>query len=349
MKESKLLVLVILLLILWSGCSKKLHRYITENPPAPLLFPDDIDLSLVGPPPLLISENKLLTKSKISSQYFKIAIPPCVDMTNTSENLKNSLADIFYTALFETKRFNLMDRLEIKKIEEIDLEEIKTFELSKLTHKQDSLAIESIKSEEIAENITEHQLELHRQSEIKKQIIIERLKARTDGILQLYITSNNKSLDGREGSVGIDYRIVSTKYEYEIVLFAGSQDIRYRYNEITGSLTFTRSDINEVANTIKNKFPNPTFDRSFVVIDKKDMTITINAGKEDNIIEGMVGFVVKAEQISGIERISYRAEFVITEVFNESCNALLLINLQTQEEDSIIVRTISLNEPIKMK
>jgi len=298
---------------------------LTDAPPPEIVFNDDVKLYLVGHPPLKISENKFKTKNKISSQYFRIAILPCIDMTGKSENLKNSLADIFYTALFESKRFSMLDRGEIKKMEEITMQDI-----VKSTSKKDSINLN------VDNRIIDEMTSSKQSYDIAMVELLNRLQCMSDGILQIYITSDKKSVDGTVGKVGIDYRIVSTfctkgNLETEkkdpVVLFAGSKEISYSFDKATSSLTFNREDINDIAVLIKNKFPNPDLQNDLKVINKRGNIITVNAGKNDNIIEGMRGHIIRIDRdLSNNALVSYRAEFQVIQVFADTFNAELLIS-----------------------
>jgi len=321
----------IYIIISISACSKKFVPFIPTNPPPPLYFPKDVNVTLINIPPLLIIDNENISKSSIGSQYFKIAIPPCVDMTGKAEYLKNSLSDIFYTALFETKRFSLMDRMEIKKIIEVDLT---------------GLINDTAK---INKQIIDKNLQIYDESSTKAESIIKILKNISDGILQIYITSDEKKPKSDTGKVWIDYRIVRTSGSDNepIVLFAGSKEISYNYNATTSSLSFNRKHINEIANEIKEKFPNPDIQENLRITNKRGNVITVNAGKNDNIITGMLGFVVSVNQdLYGNNIVSYRAEFQVTEVFSDTFNAILI---EKDEEDKAIIPTIRVDEQIKMK
>ncbi len=327
------------LTLLIFSCSKKGALFLTLNPPPPSIVHSSLPLKIVGPPLIQMKKNEYPTKLQISSQYFKIAIPAAVDMTGKSDELKNSLSDLFYTQLFETKRFSLMDRMEIKKLEEFKLNEL---QYNKKDTGQDS------------KEVTQKKLQYIDESAAKSDLIIDRLKTLTDGIMQIYITSNEKSSDNKSGKIGIDYRIVSTGggslNSDPVVLFAGSKNIDYKFDKSNSSISFNRTDINEICKMIKQKFPNPDEQIDIKIINKRGNTITINAGKNQNIISGMLGFVVKNEKSAeGNGITSYRAVFLVNEVFPESFNAILLVDQENPEEDNFIIPTIKVGEPIRMK
>jgi hypothetical protein len=336
-------IILFVVLIGFYSCKTHYEIFLSDVPPPEIAFSSNVELFIVGPPPLKISENNFKTKSKISSQYFRIAVLPCIDMTGNSDNLKNSLADIFYTALFETKRFSLLDRGEIKKMEEITILDI-------------------VKSSSVKDTLNSNydariidQMTLSKQTYDKAMIeLLDRLQCMSDGILQIYITSDKKSTDGTISKVGIDYRIVGTYCQRNQnekkdpkVLFAGSKDISYSFDKNTSSLTFNREDINDVAELIRNKFPNPDLQEELKVINKRGTIISVNAGKNHNIIEGMRGYVIRIDQnLDQNALISYRAEFQVIQVFADTFNAELLI---VDEEDNTIVKSIDINEPVRMK
>ncbi|MBU0486504.1 MAG: hypothetical protein KKA07_13310 [Bacteroidetes bacterium] len=306
----------------FSSCSKY-TAYTPENPPPPVMLPSTVDLKMITPPPLLIKENAFKTISRPVSQYFQIAIPPCVDMTGKSDNIRSSLADKFYTALFETKRFSLLDRSEQSVIQASmdDNTRVVTKKDTATVSKKDNVAIE-------LENL-------------KYQDVLERLKSNTDGLMQSYITSDKKSLDGSAGVLGIDFRIVN---KHDVILFGGFKELRYSYDKKSGSLEFNQADVNELAKSIQEKFPNPDIQDNLKIINRRGNIITVNAGKTDNIFPGMFGYVIKKDvDPDGNVLISYRALFEVKEVFMDNFNAVLI------PDSEVDISTVSIGEPIKMK
>jgi hypothetical protein len=319
---------VIVISLAMFSCKPLMVKYAPQNIPPTVVFPQKVGLSLILPPPLYIQENKFKTISRPISQYFEIAIPPCVDMTGKADNLRSSLADQFYTALFETKRFTLLDRNEMQAIQN-RVDDNKT--VSK--NKKDS-------TETIQYNNLNQKLEENK----NYKAVLDILKKQTDGLMLIYITSDSKSMTGSIGTVGIDYRIVTSD---DKVIYAGSKELKYKYTQNTNALEFIREDINNVANTIKEKFPNPDFQDNLKVINKRGNIITVNAGKDQNISIGMVGYVIKIDTDPfGNKLISYRAKFAVREVFPGTFNAQLISDMAEDEE---ILGTININEPIKMK
>lgn len=325
MKIALKLMTGLFLLVFAVSCNKNFQRYVSENPPPEINFPKDIMVTPIGTPPLLITSNDMITKKMVGSQYFKIAILPCIDKYGTSDNLKNSLADMFYTVLFETKRFSLLDRGEIQKIQEIKIK------IDTTRKGGDSKVVDEV-------------LKDKQKSEEQSQEIIDALRPLVDGFMLIYITSDDKST----GKVGIDYRIVSTSKTTNepIVLFAGSKYITYKYDKYSSSLEFNRTDIAEVGKEIKEKFPNPD-QENLKITNKRGDIITVNAGKKDNVITGLFGYVIKVDKdLYNNSTISYRALFEVIEVFPDNFNARLI---KMTKEDEIIIPTIQIGEPIKMK
>ena len=325
-KVSKLFIFLSLLII-GVSCSTSFQRFLPQNPPCEINYPNDIQAMQIGAPPLLISNNNYVTKKMVGSQYFKIAIWPCIDTYGTSDNLKNSLADMFYTVLFDTKRFSLLDRGEIQKIREIKIR----IDTSNTRKSNDSKVVDVVLADK-------------EKAEGESNKIISDLSDVVDGFMLIYITSDDKS----KGSVVIDYRIVRpTKNTKEpIVMYAGSRYIGYKYEKISSSLDFNRNDITAVASEIKEKFPNPE-QENLKITNKRGDIITVNAGKKDNITAGLRGYVVKIDKdLYNNRSISYRALFEVIEVFPDNFNARLLEN---SDEDKYIIPTIQIGEPVKMK
>lgn len=314
---------IILVLILANACYD-IQPYLPSDPlPSTTFFPAPKDVELINSPPLFIPTNQKRTMTRPVSQYFEIAIPPCVDMTGESDYLINSLADMFYTSLFEIKRFTLMDRLELTRLQsDIDKQY------------KDSLELQGEQNTQILKQIENN----------KYQSVLTELQNNTDGVMLIYITSDKKSTGGKNGVVYIDFRIVNRANE---VLYAGSKDIHYNHNKGTNSLDFNRNDINSVAENIAKNFPNPHYQEGLVIIDKRDDFITVNIGKNQNISKGMIGYVIKTTKNSyGDQLISYRAEFVVSEVFENTFKAKLIFK---NKEEELIIKTINIGEPIKMK
>jgi hypothetical protein len=322
MKNIKLLS-IILILILTNSCYD-IQPYLPSDPlPSTTFFPAPVDVELINSPPLYIPTNQARTMTRPVSQYFEIAIPPCVDMTGKSDYLINSLADMFYTSLFEVKRFTLMDRMELTRLQ------------SSVDKKyQDSLQLQGEQNKQILKQIEND----------KYQSVLNILQSNTDGVMLIYITSDKKSTGGKNGIVYIDFRIVNKKNE---VLYAGSKDIHYNHDRNTNSLDFDRTDISSVAKNIAKNFPNPHYQEGLAIIDRRDDIITVNVGKNQNISKGMIGYVVKATKNSyGDQLISYRAEFIVSEVFENTFKAFLV---PRNKEEELIIKTINIGEPIKMK
>jgi len=312
--------------------TRKFTRFIPENFPAPIFFPVSIDLTQTGTPPFVIADNEDLCKSSISSQYFRLAIPSCVDMTNNADYIKKSLADIFYTAFFETNRFNLIDRNEIEKTEDAGANEIR-----KDTSQANQHMIGKV-------------LQINELGSLQKRKDSEYTKSRSDAVLEIKITSDAKNVKNDAGKIVIDYRVVRyyrTISTEPVVLIAGTKEISYTFNKSAESLSFSRQDVNDITLEIKNKFPNPEIRDDLKIISKRGTIITVNAGKNDNIISGMLGFVIKVNKdVNENKSICYRAEFQVTEVFQDSFNAILY---GIEPEDKLIISTIKAGEFVKMK
>ena len=325
--------ILFILLITINSCST-IEAYTPAAPPPYMFFPKSVNVDVIVPPPLLVKANTRKTLSGTITQYFQIAVPPCVDMTGSADYLRTSLADKFMTALFETKRFILLDREEMNAILYDKQRIFKTL--------ASSIGDSTDGESKIIEQLSEDDFNRMDENEIY-QYALNNLREKTDGLMLVYITSDKKSMSGITGQVGIDYRIVN-KEKY--VIFAGTRLIKYNYNENTKSLSFNQNDINDVAKNIKQKFPNPDIQENLKIINIRNDIITVNAGKKANIFPGMYGFVIQKDVDSfGNKLISYRAVFVVKEVFTDNFNA----EFTGKDNNPYIIKTIVVGEPVKMK
>lgn len=305
-------------------------------------FPKDVACNYLFLPPVFMAKNVLLTLPGVESQYFRVAILPALDMTNRAESYKNSITDMFYTALFETKRFSLMDRMEVTRVQ------------NELTKKIQEKLVDRIGSGQANDTskVKQKEIELFSQMLLKDDQsseqykgIADKLQSNSDGVMLIYITNDLKSIDGFGGQVGIDYRIISNRYKD--VLYAGSRNVGYQYDKKTETLLFNRNDVATVAGEIKVKFPNPDLLSDVKVIARRGNRITINLGKNANVTAGMEGYVIKVEtDLTGNKLIRYRAEFVVRDVFPETATAELVGGDALR---SAINETIEIGEPVKMK
>ncbi len=367
MKRINTLYVLPLALLSLASCKSKQMRYLPESPPLLFIPPDEVNVAYQSAPPIMMSQNVILTKSITGSQYFKIAIPHSVDQTGRANELRKVLSDILSTELFETKRFNLMDRGELSKVEDMSAEQlvktnrtIKKYAMAQ-PKPEDTTQVQAPGKPELTEEITEGnndskntaeelrvKYSLYQEGAINQSKMLEALKNYSDGVLLTYITAYQVSPEENKGKMDIDFRIVSTASpENPMTLFAGNANLNFSLQ--TGSVVLDRKDVSRIAQDIRNRFPNPDLSQNWKIISVRDRMITVNAGKKDNVSQGMLGFVVKIEQDNGIRRIAYRAKFVVMEVFQDSFNAELVVDEETAERDEYILRTISRDEPIMMK
>ncbi len=318
------------------------NRFLPERNLPMMHFPKDIVCNYIFVPPTFMSNNVLITLPGVESQYFRIAILPALDMTNRAETYKNSITDMFYTALFDTKRFSLMDRMEVTRVQNELSKKIQEKLVNRMTAEGVS-DTSKVKQKEL--ELFSEMLQRDDQSSEQYKGIADMLQNNSDGVMLIFITNDLKGTDGFGGKVGIDYRIISNRYKD--VLYAGSRDVGYKYDKKTETLLFERSDMARVADEIKVKFPNPDLLNDIKVISRRGNRITINLGKNANITAGMEGFVVKVESdLSGNKLIRYRAEFIVRDVFPDTATAELVGDDNLRKE---INESIEIGEPVKMK
>ncbi len=153
---------------------------------------------------------------------------------------------------------------------------------------------------------------------------------KADGILLTYITS--RSCNEKGGRFEIDYRIVLNKNIHkQIVLLAGSRSIKYK-RSTSREIIYEREDIGGIAQQIYDAMtPLVEGSRDARVVKFDPPFIVIDFGKENNLIPGMIGYVVEWDR-SILHRqgknttmhYSYIAEFLVTDVFPTTSKALLI-------------------------
>jgi hypothetical protein len=332
--------LFVLILFTFS-CSKKYLPFVSSAPPYIPLLTEKVELSYIGTPPVLVSNNIIVTQS-ISSQLFKIGVPDCIDKTGgLAEAYIIPLAEKLNTALSQTKRFDLLDKGEIQAIEKLSLKkDVFNYQLSSdsVRMMQDSNLV-SLKHRELMK------------SEDQYKALIEKLRDRCDGVLMVNISSvyNIPLSDGVfNKSMTAECKIMSTSVDNpNVILWAQSLSIRFFVDKRTESLKISDDDIQKIASDIKASFPNPDLQQDLQITSIKDQVITINAGKKNNISRGMLGHVVKMNEDG--KSYQFRALFEVTEVFPEAFNAKFKIRPLQEELDLLMIKQIEVGAPIRMK
>jgi len=332
-----------------------LQAYLPDFAMPLMSFPKEIRCSYVSEPPIYIPSSIRQTLEGVASQYFRLAILPALDMTNRAESYRNSITDMFYTSIFETRRFSLMDRMEVTRVQDKLSQSLQeklidrmgtqptTADTAKATETNSGVVS---KKEEM--DLLNKLFQKNDASQQEYKTIASQLRNNAEGVLLLYITNDLKSVDGYGGKVGIDYRIIST--QTNDVLFAGHKDIGYNFDRKTETLLFNRDDVNAVADEIKMKFPNPDLQENLKIVARRGNRIIVNAGKNQNITAGLEGFVLKLDgDLSGSQVIRYRAEFIVKDVFSDTFSAELIADKEPKQLRSEINATIETGEPVKMK
>ncbi len=377
MKNKLFIFPVIIIITLLVSCKTK-EAFKTSSPPIQPFFPERVGLSYCSPPPIMLPINKTIDEIEISSQYFKIAVPLVLDRSGKAEAIKNLIDEQFVTALDKTKRFIVMDKsTELNIISQ-------TYETGIYAEKYDSTNkdVSSINQKvqytptvpviNPVENKTQNPSTAQTVNTVteiigtKKNVsqlfgeletdahkyedYINTIKKYTDGILRITITG----FDDKNKKLDIDYKINSSLSDVYI-LYTGEGKIGFTMEKAGATLSLNREDIENIADDIVKNFPNPDL-ASWQIIQINGKKITVNAGKNDNIKVGMLGYVVRQEG----KRTAYRAMFEVTEVFPEAFNAELKVEDLTKLKDKnvlpqdyaqypYLLNTIKVGEFIKMK
>ena len=283
-------------------------------------------------PPLLRPEGKRNTIHP-ASQYFTIGVLNAIDISGRSQDISKTVADMLYTELFLKNRFNLLDRGEL-----IDLNPewfvTSIRESLQLSNSRENM-IEDRAFNASQSNIIDSTVKYLEMQGNTYERIYTGLLDKVDGILLIYITSRIGDQEG--GSFGVDYRLVNqiqgaTHQAKEAVLFAGTSVVRYQRSS-RKEIQINREDIKDIALNIVNAFPKPQDSLNYQVVKRDQRWIAINGGKNQGIIPGLFGYVAIREDSIYIEdgenkknsrHFAYLAKFLITEVYEKTCTALLL-------------------------
>lgn len=331
---------LLLFSILHFSCAKKYTPFITQAPPITPLIIEKVPLSYVGNPPIIVSNNIIVTQS-ISSQLFKIGVPDCIDKTGgLAESYIIPLAEKLNTALSQTKRFELLDKGEILAIEKLSL-------------KKDVFSYQNVNDSGKVDKSTGLLILKHNEkikSEEEYKDLIMKLKDRCDGVLIVNISSvfniNNNGEFNK--SMTAECKIMSTSVNNpNVILWARSLNIRFYADKKTESLKISDEDIQKIAEDIKASFPNPDLQQDLKITAVKDQVITVNAGKNDNINKGMFGYVVKMNEDK--KSYQFRVLFEVTEVFPDAFNAILITRDNYRELDALMIKQVVVSDPVRMK
>lgn len=331
MKRAVLLTIALALLCATASCVKKKEVFYFPTVTPPMSYAEGIPQASGGFPPLLRPEGKRSTIEP-SSQYFTLVIPNCIDISNKAGDLRKSLADILYTEIFKTRRFNLYDRWELVDLDPAWLERalMRRGEAPPPPAMDADQQAQAQPAAAAGQYTPQEELALREYKRLKEQEETARkIQENADGLLLVYITSRTGQADN--GEFTIDYRIVSTQKEKQIVLFAEKATVRY-FRSTRSELDYNRDDIAKIANDIFKVFPNPVspnFQQAHVVsIDGN--RIAIDVGENHGLIPGMQGYVVSYEDsiftgdgVRATEHCNYLARFVITEIYPKTCTGYI--------------------------
>lgn len=348
LKKNITIVVLIILILIGSACTvkptipKKIYYF--DQPMPPQILITDASQEFFDHPPLYIPAGKRETIT-VFSPHFTLAIPNAMDMTGKSSDLQKSLSDILYTEIFNhrgDRRIDLVDR-------------------GALVNVDTQIIVDSLYNNrmELSPQINRNEVdsELHsgmQQQSTSKQTnntnILDLIRKDTagmaeylknaDGLLLLYLTSR---VGSQNGYFVVDYRIVINKgFQKKIVLLAGTKKIHYNLNDGEG-IEFNRIDIRGIVDNIYNKMTlkNSKNDKNVGVeirIVKFDPPfIVINIGKAQNLMPGMIGYVVERDNSVKTgsfsnPHYSYIAEFLVTDVFETTSSAILISSKDVKDQ-----------------
>jgi len=372
------------------GCKTYEPFYSVDTPAHPYMK-DQNSIFYVGVPPVMPPIVKNIDEIEVSCQYFKIVVPLVLDRSGKLEGIKNLIDEQFTTALDGTQRYTVMDKTSMlnvweqqyktnsfsnsvsepaMKVTQVnrtgtgnsaigfsnqDMDLISNNKTPLLSSKDSnmlattSLTVKSMDYSH-ANSISDYYGLFEMKPELYEQFI-NVISKYSDGILKIIITGN----DEENHQIDIDYRIISS-IEHNKILYSGSGKIGYLLEKGSSSKKLNRDDIKKVTDDIKLQFPNPDIKSMQITDLHGNNKISVNAGKKDNIKEGMVGYVIKDLGT----RLAYRAMFIVTEVFPESFNAELKlepyenikskgVTPQDYQQYFRIMNSVRVGESVKMK
>ena len=379
-------ILFYLILILIVGGCKTREAFLTKSPPIQPEFPEQMQLTYLGAPPIMQPINKPLDEIEVSAQYFKIAVPIVIDKTGRLEGIKNLIDGPFTTFLDESKRFITMDnalnmnimnqiyesilfttqgsRKSTSESEEITNKKYKENNMSLNNKSQEFPASKTIDTSNNVDSLktktkrTDTKLapsDFYGWYETHPQAYAEYLKelsSKCDGILRIE-GSGNDSTSKKNNFINIDYRIISSGNN---LIYSGSGPIRYKMREGTTNKSLFPEDIKKIVKQITDSFPNKIWKIENIIEKPNRRMIVVNAGLKNYIKPGMIGFVFRKDG----NRTVYRAIFEVKNVDLESFTAELQIEPFDKLKDKgvtefeysqypNILKNIRVGEMVRMK
>jgi len=342
------IIISLALFFILMACAPQKKIFFFDKPIPPQVYTPAAAQEFFDHPPLYIPKgNRKTIDDEIFSPNFTIAIPNAMDMTGRSSDLQKSLADILCTELANypgKRRIKLLDRgalvnldkkiiidsLNNQKSVSSDQKENKEIDRSKkLGNIQNIFPFLPFPTLEKKEGDSGNDTENLKEETVQLRNYLEK----ADGILLLYITSR---VGTESGHFEVDYRIVISRgSQKNIVLLAGSEKVQFSSNT-EKQIEYKRDGVVNIAKKIyedmtiryDNSKDKTKLDIQIIKCDPP--FIVINIGKENNLIPGMIGYVVEvdrsinAESRESYTHYSYIAEFIVTDVFSKTSNALLI-------------------------
>jgi curli biogenesis system outer membrane secretion channel CsgG len=258
------------------------------------------------PTPLVPVEPARATIVPIS-QKFSMAVFNFIDQTGKAGPVTEGLPDALSTALFQSNRFALYDRGQLRHDDFGQL--LASWQKYQKHMGKDIIGEKSAeKGKEPLSSVPFH---------------IGALEREFNQILASVDTVFIGALTEIQGSViTLDYRVINSWSN--VVLYAGQHRIGYGMSG--REVDFNREDLRRLVKLVVNAFPDPVALRTGQVLVQDGRTLTVDLGKKDKILVGMNALILApGEQIlktpggEKVRDVMYLAEAYVAAVYGNSC------------------------------
>jgi len=258
------------------------------------------------PTPLVPVEPARATIVPIS-QKFSMAVFNFIDQTGRAGAVTEGLPDALSTALFQSNRFAIHDRGQLRHDDYGQL--ISMWQKYQKHQGKDVIGEKSAEKGKEPLGGIPHSLQALQQE-------FNAILQSVDTVLIGAITEIDNSV------ITLDYRVVNSWSR--VVLYAGQH--RINYSRTGKTVDFDREDLRRMVKLVVNAFPNPNALRTGQVLVQDGRTLTVNLGVKDKITVGMNALILApGEQIlrtpSGqkVRDVMYLAEAYVAAVYDNSC------------------------------
>jgi curli biogenesis system outer membrane secretion channel CsgG len=275
------------------------------------------------PPPLVPVEPARATVVPIS-QKMSMAVFNFIDQTGHSGPITEGLPDALSTMLFQSNRFSLYDRGQLRHDDFGQLlASWQKHQKHKVIGKSDVTPLAS------------RPFDLTALAGEFNAIVTN-----VDTVVIGAITEIQSSV------VTLDYRVVNAWSK--TVLYGGQHRIGY---SMSGrEVDFNREDLRRLVKAVVNAFPNPKALRTGQVLVQDGKVLTVNLGRRDKILPGLNALIIApGEQVlktpSGekIHDVMYLAEGYVKAVYENSCKMVVI------PTDPNIYRDVRVGDYVKFK